>query len=165
MFDLYVFTFHDDGRIYRSLSLLSPQEVHQNGLVPEAVLGEISAMLPSMTPDQFEPNEAFVALLHEVVQNHAPALPALQAEAKAIGTGFVPLIDGRTAVETEGRTAVVTEEDLLGQFEVVRGEIVPNRYKPNPAYRLLTDNGPLQLPAPLEEALLAAVRGRVKSEK
>jgi hypothetical protein len=157
MFDLYVFTFHDDGRLYRSLSLLSPQEVHTHGLLPEAVLGEISALLPSMTPDDFEPNEPFMALLHEVVQNHAPALPELQAEAKAVGTGFVPLVDGRT---TE-----VTVEDILGQFEVVRGEIVPTRYKPNPTYRLLTDNGPLQLPAPLEEAVLAAVRGKVRSEK
>lgn len=153
MLDLYVFTFHDDGRLYRSLSLLSPQEVHTHGLLPEAVLGEISALLPSMTPDQFEPNEAFVALLHEVVQNHAPALPELQAEAKGIGTGFVPLVDGRTAA--------VTEEDILGQFEVVRGEIISSRYKPNPTYRLLTDNGPLQLPAPLEKAVLTAVHDKL----
>ncbi|MBK8431538.1 MAG: hypothetical protein IPL28_09730 [Chloroflexi bacterium] len=50
MLDLYVFTFHDNGRLYRSLSLLSPQEVQTHGLLPEAVLGEINALLPSMTP-------------------------------------------------------------------------------------------------------------------
>lgn len=152
MFDLYVFTFHNDGRIYRSLSLLSPEQVHQHGLLPEAVLGEISALLPSMTPEQFEDNPTFVALLHQIVQTHAPQLPDLQALAQAQGTGVVPVVDERTAAGE-----AITQEDVLGQFEVTRGEIKPASYKPNPAYRILTDKGPLQLPPALEQAVLAAV--------
>lgn len=151
MFDLYVFTFHNNGQLHRALAVLSPEQVGEHGLPTEAVLGQIKSLMPSMTPDQFESNEAFLRLLHQVVQEHAPQLPALQSLAKTQGTGEVAVIDERTPI-TE-----VENEDILGWFEVGRGEIKPHSYRPNEHYRLLTNRGPLQLPSLLQETLLKHV--------
>ena len=157
MLELYVFTFHNDGKIFRALSLLTPEQVDKVGLLTEAVLGDVGALLPSMTPDQFEQNEDFVAQLQAVVREFAPQLPDLQTQAKAQATGRVVVVDERAI--GQGAEAV---EDILGSFEVVRGELLPERYTPNPHYRLLTDRGTLQLPALLEEQLLARVATAVQ---
>ena len=151
MFELYVFTFHNEGNIYRSLALIPPEQVHQSGLPTEAVLGEINALLPTMTPDQFDPNPAFLELLHGVVRQHAPQLPDLQAQAKTAGTGEVILADQRVQDNLQ-------DEDIIGAFKVSRGEIVADSYQPNPAYRLLSDKGPLQLPEALEQEVMAIVK-------
>ena len=157
--DLFVFTFHHDGALYRALSPLTPDEVHEDGLPSHAVLGQISALLPSMTPDQFEENDDFVALVHEVCQKLAPQLTDLQTAAKAQGTGQIYLIDQRAGQVTGD----VSAEDILGVFDVRSGDILPKSYRANPQYRLLTDNGPIQLPGSLEEHLLQIIRTR-KSE-
>lgn len=157
MFDLYVFTFHNDGQIHRSLALLSPEKVQQYGLPTEAVLGEISALLPSMTPDQFEANEAFLTLLHKTVRQFGPQLTELQAQAKTQGTGYLPFIDGRAPTNSQ-----IAPEDILGQFEVSRGEIKADSYLPNPHYKLLTDNGPIQLPSLIETHIMEAVHKQLE---
>lgn len=148
MFDLYVFTFHNNGQLHRALAVLSPDQVGEHGLPTEAVLGQINALMPSMTPDQFESNEAFLRLLHQVVQEQAPHLLTLQSLAKTQGTGEIALIDERVP------PAEVEQEDIVGWFQVSRGEIKPQSYRPNEHYRLLTNRGPLQLPSLLQETLL-----------
>ena len=152
--DLYVFTFHKDKMVYRALSPLTPEEVEAYGLPTEAVLGQISALLPSMTPDQFEENEAFVTQLHEVVQEQGAAVSDLQVEAKGLGTGELLVLDRRAGLVT----GQVEPEDIIGRFDVSRGEIRPESYQANDKYRLLTDNGPLQLPEELETVLIARIR-------
>ena len=146
--DLFVFTFHHDQNIYRALSPLSPDQVGSNGLPTEAVLGEISAALPSMTPDQFEQNEAFVAVLHDIIRTHAASVQGLTQQAASLGRGELPIIDLRTDVHT------VAPEDILGSFDVTRGEIQAERYRPNDQYRVLTEKGPTQLDPVLETYLL-----------
>jgi hypothetical protein len=157
MFDLYVFTFHNEGQIHRSLSLLSPEEVHQHGLPTEAVLGEISALLPSMTPDQFEANEAFLTLLHTTIKELGPQLPELQAQANAQGTGYLPFLDQRAHKLTQ-----IEQEDIVGQFQISRGEIKPDSYIPNPHYSLLTDNGPIQLPSLIEAHIIKTIHQKLE---
>ena len=151
--DLFVFTFHKEKQLYRALSPLTPDQVSQFGLLTEAVLGQIDAVLPSMTPDQFEQNEAFLALLHRTIQAHAPELAELQAEAKTRSLGQLHIIDKRAGQVT----GEISQEDIIGHFELRRGEIVAQSYQANPDYQILTDNGPIQLAGPLEEALLAAI--------
>ncbi len=151
--DLFVFTFRKEKQLYRALSPLNPQQVSEFGLPTEAVLGQIDAVLPSMTPDQFEQNEAFIALVHAAVQAKAPEIPELQAEAKTLSMGRLYVMDGRA-----GRvTGEVGQDDIIGSFALRRGEILADQYEANPHYRVLTDNGPLQLPAPIETAVLIAI--------
>lgn len=152
--DLFVYTFRHDNMLYRALSPLTPAEVKEAGLPTHAVLGQISALLPSMTPDQFEENEVFLALLHDVCRQHGAVLAELQARARAQGTGEVAIIDKRAGQVTGD----IGNEDIVGVFDVRRGDIISSTYKPNAAYRLLTDNGPVQLPGELEHYLLEAIK-------
>ncbi|MEM7798622.1 MAG: hypothetical protein AAF633_05475 [Chloroflexota bacterium] len=94
--ELYVFTFHHDKQIYRALSPLSPDKVGAYGLPTEAVLGQIDAALPSMTTEQFEQNDEFIELLHQLIQSYGPTLPEIRAQAVSLSTGTLPIIDQRT---------------------------------------------------------------------
>lgn len=146
--DLFVFTFRHDQNIYRALSPLSPEEVKDRGLPTEAVLGEINAALPSMTPDQFEQNDAFVDLVHEIIRSNVPFIPSFCAEAASIGRGELLIIDQRSDIDD------MTTEDILGRFDLTGGELDASNYQPNEQYRVLTEKGPIQLDSELEEHLL-----------
>ncbi|MEM8860391.1 MAG: hypothetical protein AAGD96_18855 [Chloroflexota bacterium] len=147
--DLFVYTFHADGNIHRALSVLDPSVVGDQGIPTESVLGEINAHLPSMTPDQFETNEAFIGLLHQVVQEQVPTVEEYQEQAGVIATGTLSVMDLRAGKIT-GEAA---EEDLIGQFTVRTGQILTETYKPNPTYKPLSNNGPIEL-HPIVEAVL-----------
>ena len=152
--DLFVYTFHNDGNIHRALSVLDPNTVGDQGIPTESVLGEITSSLPSMTPDQFDTNDAFIQFLHKVITDRVGNIQEYRQQARIIGTGILPIVDGRAGKYT-GET---TDEDLIGHFSVQSGNILPNSYIPNPAYKVLTDNGPIQLHAGLEALLLDRVR-------
>ena len=139
--DLFVYTFHADGNIHRALSVLDPSIVGDRGIPTESVLGEINAHLPSMTPDQFETNDAFINLLHQVVQEQVPAIQEYQEQAGVIATGILSVVDLRAGKIT-GETS---EEDLIGQFTVRTGDILADTYAPNPKYKPLSNNGPIEL--------------------
>ena len=151
--DLFVYTFHHDGNIHRALSVLDPNVVGGQGIPTESVLGEINANLPSMTPDQFETNEAFLNLLNAVVQEKVPQLEEYQEQAGVIATGVLSIIDLRAGKIT-GETG---EEDLIGQFMVRTGAILPDSYTPNPSYKPLTNNGPIELHPSIESVLLERI--------
>lgn len=148
--DLFVYTFHHEGNIHRALSILDPAIVGDQGIPTESVLGEINAHLPSMTPDQFEENEAFISLLHQVIKEKAPLIPEYQKQVQISGIDILPIVDLRAGKIT----GEATKEDMVGQFNVRSGRILNDSYMPNPAYKLLTDNGPLQLHPVLEIELL-----------
>lgn len=148
--DLFVYTFHHDGNIHRALSLLDPSTVGDQGIPTESVLGEINAHLPSMTPDQFETNESFLNLLNKVIKEQAPQIEEYQEQAGVIATGVLSIVDLRAGKIT-GETG---EEDLIGQFTVRTGTILPDSYTPNPSYKPLSNNGPIELHPLLESVLL-----------
>ncbi|MEM9775342.1 MAG: hypothetical protein AAF902_12230 [Chloroflexota bacterium] len=151
--DLFVYTFHADGNIHRALSVLDPNVVGDQGIPTESVLGEINAHLPSMTPDQFETNEAFINLLHEVVKQQVPHVDEYQEQSGVIATGILYIVDLRAGKIT-GETG---EEDLIGQFTVRTGTVLPDSYIPNPSYKPLTNNGPIELHPIIESVLLDRV--------
>lgn len=151
--DLFVYTFHHEGNIHRALSILDPATVGDRGIPTESVLGEINALLPSMTPDQFEPNNDFLKLLHNIVKIEVPEITEYREQAKVIGTGNFPIVDLRAGKVT----GEASNEDIIGQFVVRTGNILLDSYTPNLAYKVLTDNGPLQLHPSLEAALYTQV--------
>lgn len=156
--ELFVFTFHHDGQIYRALSPLSPDQVGTYGLPTEAVLGQVDAALPSMTTEQFEQNQAFIDFLHQLIQSYGPTLPVFKEQALSMGSGTLIITDQRT----QSSHQTPQKEDMIGQFSLQRGEIIPYSYISNPEYRVLTDNGPIQLVQPLEEILLDTLISRIE---
>jgi len=152
--DLFVYTFHHEGNIHRALSVLDPAIVGDRGIPTQSVLGEINALLPSMTPDQFETNDAFLDLLHEVVQERVPHILEYREQARVSGSGSLFVIDLRAGKIT----GEPSNEDLIGHFFIRTGNILPDSYIPNATYKPLTDNGPIQLHPMLESALLNQIK-------
>lgn len=157
MLDLYVYALKIEGNDLAALALLPPHIVEAHGLPTEAVLGEVDPRRPEMTVDGFTPNEAFLALLHAVVREHAPALPSVQRQVEAVQNGPVYVVDRRNLNAGERPPF----EDVLGWFGVRNGVLLPESYNANPNYQLLNNAGPPQLEQPLEEALLRVTMARL----
>ena len=112
------------------------------GLIEEAIVGECTQSL--------EDDE-------HVIARHAPQLPALRAEARRQHTGWVYVIDARTA-SPDGH---VPPCDIIGGFEVRSGEVAPGSYRPNTDHKLLTANGVFRLEPALHERLMEQINERI----
>lgn len=141
------------------VTLLPPEMVFAKGLAPEAIVGVLSRPLQAgerITPEVFARNRVFVDFLHEVIAQHAPSQPELQAEARRLGNGWVYIIDQRTP--TPG--GPVPPEDILGAFEVKNGEVVPGSYQRSPKHMILSALGFFRLDARLHQCLLRELVSR-----
>jgi len=141
------------------VTLLPPEVVFAQGLAPEAIVGMLLRTLgpgERITPQTFAQNRAFVEFMHAVVARYGPYQPGFQAEAKRLGEGWIYVIDRRTPTP-EG---AVPSEDILGAFEVKRGEVVPGSYQANPKHIILSPNGFFQLGDGLQACLLQELETR-----
>ncbi|HFC12631.1 MAG TPA: hypothetical protein ENJ56_07275 [Anaerolineae bacterium] len=154
MLDLYVYSIKIAGNDLAALSLLPPETVHSHGLPSEAVLGEVNPNQPEMTTGGFTANGAFLDLLSTIIVKHAPDLPSLQKQAAKVDNGAIYVVDHRNI--NQGKKPPY--EDVIGWFTMRDGQFVADSWNNNPQYKLLSNNGPIQLEAILEEKLLEAVR-------
>jgi hypothetical protein len=109
----------------------------------------------------FRVNPDFVEFMHDVIRTAGPADPTMQEAAAMQGNGWVYVVDLRTPDGPQGRVPI---EDIIGGFEVTDGRLAADSYWPNEQHRVLTGNGPAQLPPSLHEALIrtALERARMK---
>jgi hypothetical protein len=137
----------------RVLSSLSPEQVEEVGsLRGEAILGFIDGEILSL--EYFIPNKVFKEFIQKLIAVEAPKDSELQAAALTKQEGQLYIIDNRVAkLEREATSS----EDILGVFEIKDGQIVPNSYQPNENYLIFGNNGLMQLPASLHEALINAL--------
>jgi hypothetical protein len=143
------------------LALLSPEQAHQRGLPPPAIVGQLKTRLDqggAVTPDNLVVNEAMVRFLHAFIARTAPTLEAAQGAAQAAqarGDRWLNYYDGRW-----DRQQAPVKEDLIGVFEVVDGAIRAETYRDNAgAHRILSASGLFRLDPELHaryiEALMA----------
>lgn len=141
------------------VTLLPLETVFAKGLAPEAIVGVLRRPMRTgerITPEVFVRNRVFVDFLHEVIAEHAPSQPELQAEARRLGSGWVYIIDQRTPTP-EGP---VPPEDILGAFEAKNGEVVPGSYQRSPKHMILSAHGFFRLGAGLHLCLLREMESR-----
>lgn len=125
----------------RVLSLLSSDEVRALGHLPgAAIVGVYTGQTDSL--ETFQPNRAFLDLLHRVMEEVGMSSPEMAASAAERRTCWMYVIDPRTP---DGPDGEVAPEDIIGVFEARDGKLVQGSYQPNPNYRVLTANGPTQL--------------------
>jgi hypothetical protein len=137
----------------RVLSSLSPEQVEEIGsLKGEAILGFIDGEILSL--EYFRPNKVFKEFIQKVIAVEAPKDSELQAAALAKREGQLYIIDNRVA---ELEREATSPEDILGVFEIKDGQIIPDSYQPNENYSIFGNNGLMQLPASLHEALISAL--------
>lgn len=141
------------------VTLVSPESSLQHGLAPEAIVGVLSRPLnpgEQITPQVFARNRMFVEFLHEVIARHVPSEPSCRTEARRLGSGWLYIIDQRTATPAGD----VPPEDIVGSFEVKDGDIVPSSYRSNPKHVILSANGFFQLSQFLHSCLLKELSAR-----
>lgn len=141
-----------DGKV-AYVTLASPEDAGRRGLVSQEIIGQLLDAQRAddlFAPDNFARNRVFVDFLHEVIRKHGLSVTNLIAAARRQADGWVYIIDGRTPTP-EGP---VPPEDILGGFEVRRGEAVPDSYRANPNHRLLSQHGFFQLDPVLQARLL-----------
>jgi hypothetical protein len=137
----------------RALSPLSPEQVEQIGsLKGEAILGFITGEILNL--EYFRPNKVFKDFIQTVVASEAPKDSEIKVAALEQKEGWLYIIDNR--VENLDREET-SPEDILGAFEIKDGLIVANSYQPNENYLLFGNNGLMQLPSSLHEALIKAL--------
>jgi hypothetical protein len=140
-------------------SLLSVQEAFSGGIMPEAIIGELSEPPQPdgpISPSGFVRNRLFVELLHSIVAREAPKQKSFQLEAKRQMEGWVYVIDQRTP----NPKGDVPNDDVIGAFEVKNGKIVDGSYVANKNHRILSNRGFFDLGTELYEHLLAELRKR-----
>jgi hypothetical protein len=129
------------------------------GLPPEAIIGSLLRPLKTdeaITPEVFARNRVFVDFLHGVIARRGPTLPGLIAEARRQGEGWVYIIDQRTRTPQGS----IPPKDIIGDFEVKDGQVVPGSYQPSPRHRILSDDGFFRLAAELQTCLLEELATR-----
>jgi hypothetical protein len=138
---------------FRGLSPLSPEQVEKNGsLKDKAFIGFISGK--SLSIDNFIANKVFIDFMQKIISVEALKDSKFQAAAVKQQAGWLYIIDNRVADLEREETA---PEDILGVFEIKEGQIVPNSYQPNENYLIFGNNGLMQLPGSLHEALIKAL--------
>lgn len=142
----------DDPERLRALSPLSPEQIDQIGsLKGEAILGFITGEILSL--EYFKPNKIFKDFIQTVIASEAPKDSEIRAAALEQKEGWLYIIDNRVADLDQEETS---PEDILGAFEIKDGLIIANSYQPNENYLLFGNNGLIQLPSSLHEALIKA---------
>ena len=139
------------------LSVLPPEEVFEHGLPTQAVVGAFSESpreSEPLDPHKFQPNSAFLGVLHAVIAEHGRDLPELVADADRRGVGHVSLVDKRTP-DPMGQ---IPDEDIIGSFDVRAGEL--GTYRPDPQYALYSERGLFSLEPGLYGRLLERIRDR-----
>jgi hypothetical protein len=138
-----------DRRHYVTISPLDTQR----DIAPAKIIGMLKQPIQrdeSITPDNFARNGVFVDFLHSIIARHGPTVPGLVRAAKQQEEGWVYIIDGRTPTPQED----VPQEDIIGSFQVINGEISSASYKRNTEHRILSDRGFFRIDALLIQQLI-----------
>lgn len=142
---VYVYQAARDGADQHLVAVVEPALVRERGLVPEVILGAVTAgagAKPTITPEAFTQNRAFVMFLEALVRDHIGQVDGIRREAQRLGDGHVYLVDGRTP--DPGGT--VPPQDVIGAVEARNGVPLDGTYQHNPNHRLLTGDGFFVLP-------------------
>ncbi|HET7230353.1 MAG TPA: hypothetical protein VFJ16_10155 [Longimicrobium sp.] len=134
-------------------TVLPPEVVSTRGLPAEAIVGlltEARAEGDDVPAQVFTPNPVFVRFMHDVLATHAARQESFVAEARRVGSGYVYVMDARTA----DPAGAVPREDVIGAVKVEGGVPVPDSYRANPDHQLLTARGFFQLGEELHGCLM-----------
>ncbi len=152
-----------DGQLKRMLVVAPDDPQHRRQLFPFEIIGvfDPDSPPPHSGPDGFRQNGTFLHFLNWVISLEVPHLPDAQAEAKALGSGLLQVIDGRADLAGEEPPK---PEDLIGAFSVENGLIVPGTYRPYFSHCPLTEAGLFKLDPLLCQKILDRIAAQVGHE-
>jgi len=107
--------------------------------------------------DNFGTNTTFVHFLQQIIGQYGPDTVQLRVDAESIENGMLYVIDERAPRPEPDQPWEVFNDDVLGEFDVKNGFIVPGSYRPNRDYRVLSSRGFPQLEDEMMEFLVWAL--------
>jgi hypothetical protein len=108
-------------------------------------------------PDNFGTNTTFVHFLQQIIGKYGPDTVQLRVDAESIKNGTLYVVDERAPRPEPDQQWEVFNDDILGEFDVKNGFIVPDSYRPNRDYRVLSSRGFPQLEDEMMEFLVWAL--------
>ena len=154
MGDVFVYRIDTEDGLRDVVSLMDHDWLSAHGEMPsEAILGAFPRPPGSgddISPETFQENPDFTRFLQEVIAQHIGGVGFLVEAAAGQDGAQLYLVDGRAQRPADGEPAL---HDVIGMVAVRSGRLVPSSYQPNPAHRLFTDDGFLDLPPDLEAVL------------
>jgi len=143
-----------DGSLgeFNVVSFISPTAVADRRIPEAAIVGTLPSGVLDITQATLKPNPHFVRFLHWVIAVHGPLAPSLMNAARELGNG--------TLLVTNGRVTIVRQhepENILGKFQVDKGRIVAESYKPHLDYLVVSKDGLFVLDSWLHERFLEEV--------
>ena len=131
------------------------------GIPVEAVIGMVLQPRENpndpITPDNFRSNTVFINLLQGLMAEHGEWMDEMRIDADALGNGVLYVIDERSPKPVEGQEWTVRSDDLIGEFGVKDGEIVPSSYRRNPDFALVNEEGLFQLTDNIAKTVMVAI--------
>jgi len=131
------------------------------GIPVEAIIGVVLQPRENpgdpITPDNLLSNRAFINLLQGLMAEHGEWMTDMRIDAEAMGNGVLYVIDERSPKPVEGQEWIVDTGDLIGEFDVKDGEIVPGSYRPNPDFALVNEEGLFQLTDGIAKTVMVAI--------
>ena len=67
------------------------------------------------------------------------------------------VLDERSPKRVEGQEWIVRSDDVIGEFDVKDGEVVPGSYRPNRDFALVNEEGLFQLTDEIAESVMVAI--------
>ncbi|GAA6027755.1 hypothetical protein JCM8097_008018 [Rhodosporidiobolus ruineniae] len=112
--------------------------------------------VPPITPRNWDDNPQFLPLLHQFLQANVENDLWLQTQAKAVegNDTYIHIADQRAPADANRQPH---PQDVLASVLVQEGKLVPSSYEANTtAYRLVSNDGLLQLPEQLRNGFIEA---------
>jgi len=134
---LNIFSIRNDTQgKFNVVSFISPTAVADRGIPDTAIVGTLPSDVLDITQETLKPNPHFVRFLHWVIAIHGPLAPSLMNAARELGNGTLLVTDGRVAMVRQHEP-----ENILGKFQVDKGRIVAESYKPHLDYLVVSKDG------------------------
>jgi hypothetical protein len=150
---MFIYSISSEKGNEQVLSLISPEAIYNKNMPSETIVGKLAKDLSEndkINFNNFIPNLSFINFLHDVIAKHGSKVSSLSAQAQKQKKGWVYLIDGRCS-DSQGE---VLPEDIIGSFEVIEGQIIPNSYQKNSKHLIFSKKGLFKLQSTLNKHLM-----------
>jgi hypothetical protein len=139
------------------VTYVPPRVSTRRGLKSHQIVGCLKYFRGGWNPENFSGNKAFKDKVHAIAATEIPE--SVRANAKAMSTGEIRLIDDRIATPQES----AGDEHCIGIYKVEKGAVIA--YAPNLNFQLLSNEGPLQLVESIRRVLYAELETATTSSK
>jgi hypothetical protein len=129
------------------LSIVNPSVDPDAKLSAKSILGFVINPALPVSFDNVKINPTFIDHFHKTIIFFAQFNDGIIQLVEQQQNGFVYIKDQRN------KDAEITQEDIVGSFEVKDGVLIHDSYVPNTAYKFISDKGGFELQQELEALL------------